>query len=240
MTINIITHGRGSPLVLFHGWGFDSQVWHSLLPDLQSRHELYLVDLPGFGLSPQMDWEAFKSNLLPQLPERFALLGWSMGGLFATRLAIEEPARVSHLLNVASSPRFVKDDLWPGVDLQKLKIFYDELIHDPEKTRAEFIRLQLQGQVFPISFTSPAPGFPALRAGLELLLNWDFRQALLQYNQPVCYLFGRLDAIISREVMPVMQKNYPDFDYVLFKKAAHMPFLSHSKQFIDELERFIQ
>ncbi len=240
MRINITVHGKGRPLVLFHGWGFDSQVWLPLLPALSGRYRVYLVDLPGFGLSTHMPWDAFKLALLSQLPDYFSLMGWSMGGLFATRLAIEEPARVAHLLNITSSPRFVKEDSWPGVDLQKLSVFYNNLNQDPEKTRAEFIQLQLQGQIIPATITAPPPTLTALRAGLELLLNWDLRHALLQYDQPVCYMFGRLDAIISREVLPAMQKKYPNFNYVLFARAAHMPFLSHESQFIDELEDFLQ
>ena len=106
--LNITVHGRGKALVLLHGWGFDSQIWHSIQPELSNRYQLYLVDLPGFGLSPSVDWENFKSILLKQLPAHFAIAGWSMGGLFATRLAIEAPCRVSHLLNIASSPCFIR------------------------------------------------------------------------------------------------------------------------------------
>ncbi len=45
-------HGRGDPLVLLHGLGHRRQAWESVLDDLAGRHEVYALDLPGFGDSP--------------------------------------------------------------------------------------------------------------------------------------------------------------------------------------------
>ncbi len=105
MKIHFNTYGNGKALVFFHGWGFDSQIWQPLIPFLKDYYRLIFVDLPGFGHTPKMDWEFFKKSLLIQLPNQFALAGWSMGGLFSMRLAIEEPDRVVNLLNICSSPR---------------------------------------------------------------------------------------------------------------------------------------
>src|SRR3990167_6159175 len=96
-------------LVFLHGWGFDHHIWHPLV-DKMSHHDYpgdyYLVDLPGFGQSPMMDWDAFKTALMTQCPGQWILIGWSLGGLLATRLALEIPQRVTRLINVASIPRF--------------------------------------------------------------------------------------------------------------------------------------
>jgi len=240
MNIHITTHGSsGQPLVFFHGWGFDSLIWDPLLPDLVSNYQLYLVDLPGFGLTPPMDWQSFKILLLNQLPDSFALLGWSMGGMWATRLAIEAPQRVSHLLNIASSPRFLKDIDWPGVDECVLATFYHNLTKSPAQTVAQFTALQLRGVIVPALKNMQLPSLAGLRAGLDVLACWDLRQQLNDINKPVCYMFGRLDSIIPRAVMPVMEKKYPHFDYVLYPHAAHIPFLSHSRQFMASLQNFL-
>ena len=240
MTLNMTTHGTGKTLVFFHGWGFDSHIWRPLLPWLESRYQICLVDLPGFGLSSYMEWETFKSTLLSQLPAYFSVIGWSLGGLYATRLAVEEPQHIRHLINIASTPRFIKDSEWPGIDEQIFTGFYDNLAKDPKKTLAEFIRLQLNNQqVDAVNFMRP-PALDGLGAGLKQLAEWDLRKQLLHFTKPACYLFGRLDAITPHQTMAVMQNHYPDFDYVMFPKAAHMPFLSHSQAFLALLESFIQ
>jgi pimeloyl-[acyl-carrier protein] methyl ester esterase len=238
LEIHFIRQGKGYPLIFFHGWGFDSHVWRSLLPELSLSYELWFIDLPGFGHTPYMPWEIFKQSLLKQLPKRFALAGWSMGGLFATRLVIEVPDRVTHLINIASSPYFMKDASWPGIETHVFNTFYENLTADPKKVLKAFVQLQLQGQHEP-SMIDQIPSAKGLKQGLDVLLNWDLRPALQALKIPALYMFGRLDAIISRRLMVVMQERYPQFTYFMFTKAAHVPFLSHPKEFRETLEGFL-
>ena len=68
MKVHLNYFGQGKPLVFFHGWGFNHQIWLSLVPLLKERYQLILVDLPGFGLTPAMEWPEFKMQLLDILP----------------------------------------------------------------------------------------------------------------------------------------------------------------------------
>ena len=238
--VNIIVRGTGSPLVLCHGWGFDAHIWFSLLPELTDHYQLHLVDLPGFGSTPLMDWNEFKASLLAQLPTNFALAGWSMGGLYATRLAIEAPLRVSRLLNIASSPYFIKQDDWSGVDPYVFESFYKALSINLDGTYRQFINAQLQGQTTSIAKPAEVVNERALYDGLDVLLTWDLREELAYLTVPVLYLFGRLDGIMPRKTMVIMQRIYPQFDYILMTKAAHVPFLSHPTEFITILKGFME
>ena len=241
MNINIYKYGNGVPLVFIHGWGFDSQIWSLLVPRLMINYQLILVDLPGFGHSSMMDWSSFKNALLKQLPEQFILIGWSMGGLYAMRLAIEESNRVDYLINVTSSPRFLFDNLWPGISPEVFKRFHEKLSHDPNATLNEFLELQglkvdKKRQHLPYKLPSQI----ALESGLNVLETWDLRKELKHIAKPTCFMFGRLDPIVPVKTMNVMQSAYPHFKYVLFNKAAHMPFLSHLDLFIEEVRELIQ
>jgi pimeloyl-[acyl-carrier protein] methyl ester esterase len=238
VNINIVFEGQGNPLVLFHGWGFDSHIWYSLIPQLGQSHRLYLIDLPGFGSSSLMTWDRFKEELLKQLPDEFWLAGWSMGGLIATRLAIEAPHRVTHLVNIASSPYFIKDDTWPGINSDIFNTFYQNLTNNPAKTLNDFLNLQLQGQIVPLCSELPI-NQDGLQYGLDLLVHWDLRPQLNGLKMPVLYLFGRLDGIVPRKLMSIMQTRYPQFNYIMFSKAAHAPFLSHPNEFIAVLKDFL-
>ncbi|CEG56841.1 alpha/beta fold hydrolase [Legionella fallonii] len=239
MNVHIKRYGQGMPLVFFHGWGFDHQIWLSLIPELQNHYELVLVDLPGFGRTDMMDWPTFKRFLLEFLPREFAIAGWSMGGLYATRLAIEEPKRVLYLLNINSSPRFVAEESWPGVTKEVFSHFYKNLSLDISKTLNEFIALQVNKSNIQFSLGAP-PSRDGLESGLSILDEWDLREEIRDLLQPTCYMFGRLDPITPVKTMHKMQLDYPDFKYVLFNKAAHMPFLSHSELFIKEILEFIK
>lgn len=239
MTIHINISGQGKPLVFFHGWGFDHQIWLGLVASLESRFQLFLVDLPGFGQSELVSWDEFKAQLFTVLPEKFSLIGWSMGGLYASRLAIEASERVSHLVNVASSPYFIKEENWPGVDPLVFKQFFTSLKNNSRQALSDFIALQLRKQDYDYSH-SLLPAVASLYAGLEILASWDLREQLKGLNAAVCYIFGGLDAITPRSTLTAMRQQYPQFSYQLLPKAAHMPFLSHQLEFIEILEEFIQ
>lgn len=241
MSIHLSSYGQGKPLVFFHGWGFDSQVWLHLLPLLQENYQLILVDFVP------MDWQSFKTELLALLPAQFSVVGWSLGGLLATRLALEEPKRVLQLVNITSSPRFLQDENWPGVGSAVFDGFYKNLLQDPEGTLLEFLVLQGGGKTPHPPFGHLLPGGEKgafvrgdLERGLAILHSWDLRVDLQQLTIPTAYFFGRLDPITPVKTMQTMQELYPDFTYVLFKKAAHMPFLSHTEEFIYQLSEFIQ
>ena len=46
------TSGSGPDLVLVHGWGMNAGVWSLLLPALQERFRVTVLELPGHGASP--------------------------------------------------------------------------------------------------------------------------------------------------------------------------------------------
>ena len=227
------------PLVFFHGWGFSHTIWLSLAQALEKDYELYLVDLPGYGKSVSLDWESFKTELLHQLPEAFAIAGWSLGGLFASRLTIEEPSHITHLVNIASSPCFIRERDWPGVDKQVFAEFCSNLVAEPLETLMKFVGLQLNGQSLQKKHLS-LPSALSLQEGLKILAEWDLREALGRIMKPTCFMFGRLDTITTRRTMAAMQARYPQFRYILFSKAAHMPFLAEQEMFITCLREFVQ
>ncbi|MDF1683384.1 MAG: alpha/beta fold hydrolase [Legionellaceae bacterium] len=230
--------GTGTPLLLLHGWGFDSQIWSSLLPELERHYLIYLVDLPGFGKTSCLSWPDFSKQLLDYLPPAFNIAGWSMGGLIATRLTIENPERITRLINIASSPCFVNnpDTAWPGIQAQNLQLFYTNLLSTPEKTHQDFINLQLGSRTQTNPITHAQITSDGLKQGLDILMHWDLREQLKHLTVPTHYLFGRLDSIVPAKTMAAMQTLYPKFEYYLFPRAAHAPFLSHPEIFLDYIK----
>jgi pimeloyl-ACP methyl ester carboxylesterase len=102
----------GAPAVIaVHGIPGSVRDFRYLAPQLTADLRFIRVDLPGFGGSaPVADAVATlrgRARVVVALADalrldRFAILGHSMGGGTALVLAAEHPARVSHLLLVAS------------------------------------------------------------------------------------------------------------------------------------------
>jgi pimeloyl-ACP methyl ester carboxylesterase len=52
LSLNYRVEGRGSPLLLVHGFGISFNIWSSLLSFLCSHFTVIMVELPGIGRSP--------------------------------------------------------------------------------------------------------------------------------------------------------------------------------------------
>jgi pimeloyl-[acyl-carrier protein] methyl ester esterase len=151
---------------------------------------------------------------------------------------VENPERVISLINVTTSPRFIEDDAWPGIKEQVFAKFHANLSQDLSATLRDFVRLQARIKLDKFQF-GPLPAQESLDEGLEVLHTWDLRSVLNKIKIPTSFFFGRLDPIAPLSLMTAMQTQYPQFNYVLFNKAAHMPFISHSDDFIHALKEQI-
>jgi pimeloyl-ACP methyl ester carboxylesterase len=112
MVDEIATHfvrkgGTGRPVVLVHGFGSSTHTWQKTLDALAARHQVYALDLKGFGLTAkpkdgQYHMEAYTRHLLGFLDvmklDRPVLVGHSLGGAIVTRLALLHPDRVGALV----------------------------------------------------------------------------------------------------------------------------------------------
>lgn len=104
--------GRGSPLVMLTGTGSTMAEWDpALLRLLAQEHRLILFDYPGVGMSGPWHGHSFDSladataGLMDAINlSRAAVMGWSMGGFVAQRLAIDHRRRVSHLILAGTNP----------------------------------------------------------------------------------------------------------------------------------------
>jgi pimeloyl-ACP methyl ester carboxylesterase len=111
-TIAWYERGRGAPLVMLTGTGSTMSEWDpALLRLLARRHRLILLDYPGVGRSGPWHGREFGSladavaGLMAAIDVPSAdVLGWSMGGFVAQRLAIEHPGRVTRLVLAGTNP----------------------------------------------------------------------------------------------------------------------------------------
>src|SRR5688572_14329577 len=105
LTLAFERRGKGTPLVLLHGYPLDHHIWDFVVPLLEDTFDIIMPDLRGFGEStlndttPTMD--TFASDIVGLLDalgiEKTALAGHSMGGYIALAFTKLYPERVSGL-----------------------------------------------------------------------------------------------------------------------------------------------
>ncbi len=116
-TVHYRDQGSGPTLLLLHGFGSSLHTWDGWVAELGDAFRLVRLDLPGFGLTGPFaqrtnhvgarlprDYHAERyvellGAFLDQLDvDRCSIAGNSMGGFFAWRYALHDPARVDRLV----------------------------------------------------------------------------------------------------------------------------------------------
>ena len=242
------TVGTGNcHLVLLHGWGLNAEVWRCVSEELASHFTLHLVDLPGYGRSSgygAMTLAEMANEVLDAAPQNAIWLGWSLGGLVASQIALTHPERVQALVTVASSPCFSAHDAWPGIKPEVLAGFQQQLSADFQRTVERFLALQTMGTetarqdartLKQTVLSLPMPDVAVLNGGLEILRTVDLREQLASLALPHLRIYGYLDGLVPRKVVPLLDTLWPESESLVVAKAAHAPFISHPEEIVSAL-----
>ncbi|MGD1990129.1 MAG: pimeloyl-ACP methyl ester esterase BioH [Chromatiales bacterium] len=248
MSLATLTHGEGKPLVLVHGWGMHAGVWMPLLPRLEKRWRVTMIELPGHGESDfiQGDVHHWARALLESAPETATWLGWSLGAMVSLAAAAEAPERFGALVLAGGTPRFVREPGWEcGMQKALLNSFADELFSSPERTMLRFLGLQVRGaeneretlkELRSGVRQRPQARREALRSGLDLLLQTELRPHLSGLRVPSLWLFGEKDTLVSAKTADHLRRLQPLARTRVIRGAGHAPFLSHPEACLEVLE----
>jgi 3-oxoadipate enol-lactonase len=116
--LHVVERGRGTPLVLVHGYPLDHSMWSGQLDALADRYRVIAPDLRGFGQSDTTAGTVSMRQMADdvaglldalQINEPVVFCGLSMGGYVAWQFALAYRARLAKLVlcdtrAVADSP----------------------------------------------------------------------------------------------------------------------------------------
>jgi pimeloyl-[acyl-carrier protein] methyl ester esterase len=251
--LHMTVSGHGPPLVLIHGWAMHGGVFAALVERLRDRRTLYLIDLPGHGLSRDdatpLEFDAVCDAIHAQTPAA-PWLGWSLGGMFALHAAVRDPARVPALIALCSSPCFVRGPDWRyGVSAEIFRDFAHGLSEDYRATLDRFVALEAFGsdrakeEMRELRAELFARGEPAARVlvdGLHILETADQRPLLAQLRVPSLWIAGRRDRLVDARAMRdavamIEQAGHAPATFAQVEHAGHAPFLTH----VDEVVAYL-
>jgi pimeloyl-[acyl-carrier protein] methyl ester esterase len=232
--------GNGVDLVLLHGWGLHSEFFRPWLPLLLPHCRLHLIDLPGHGVSKPCTPYTLAAmaetvaQSMRSVADRYAVAGWSLGGAVAQRLAIDFPQTVTHLITIASSPRFLRTGDWPhAATAHALELLHDGLKRDYTGTLAQFFELNLAAkyrtladELAALATRRPAAHMPSLDDGLALTKSVDLRAEVGAIKAPVLAISGRLDRL-SYSQSSAWLANVCRGTHLDLPHSAHIPHLSN-------------
>lgn len=94
---------------MLHGFASTRRLWDEVIAHLPpERYSPLALDLPGHGehadARPPFTFAGCVAHVLESSPERFTLVGYSMGGRVALHVALAAPERVQRLVLVSATP----------------------------------------------------------------------------------------------------------------------------------------
>ncbi|TGG94942.1 alpha/beta hydrolase [Natronospirillum operosum] len=185
-------HGEGEPLLLVHGGLGSLDMFEPILPILTASRQVIGVDLQGHGRTALGErpiiYEDMGNDMAALLTElgydQVDVMGYSMGGAVALRLAIQHPGLVRRLVSVSAG--FAHPD---GT--------YPEIIAQQEMIGAEMAEA-MQGTPMYESYMELAPNpedFPRLLDRMGELMDrpFDWSEDIRRLGMPVMLIYGDSD-----------------------------------------------
>ena len=246
--------GRGSPLVLLHGFPLDHHLWDEVTPLLEDTFDVILPDLRGFGHStiadsPRMeDYASDLAGLLDQLGiQKAAIVGHSMGGYVALAFARLYPEHVSGLGLVSSQvladpPERKEGRYKSAADVESNGI--GSVVEAMAPKFTSDVQLQSYARAA-MERQPPAAYVGALKAMAERPDSTSVLSSLLDtqggaFDFPVVLIHGDADSLIPVDRAREVKAALPQAHLVEIPGAGHMPMMEAKEKTAEALKHLAQ
>lgn len=224
-------------MALIHGLSGSSRWWSRNIEALAAKHLVAAVDLVGFGrnrrffgtpavLPPFSEVTALLARWLETFGEPVHLIGHSMGGQIATRLAAERPDLVRSLVLVDATGMPFHLDPRPHV----------RPLPKPPYGGPGILRVLVP------DFLRAGPASVTV-AGTRVMLG-DMRRSMRAIRVPTLLVWGENDPLVPLPFGQAMQQEIEGSRLAVIPRAAHVPmwespdeFNRVALEFLGEVER---
>ncbi|MGO8765682.1 MAG: alpha/beta fold hydrolase [Limisphaerales bacterium] len=245
MQLHFREFGAGTPLVILHGLFGSSDNWLGIAPRLADQFRVFILDLRNHGQSPhsdEMNYSVMAGDVVEfldaQTLERASVLGHSMGGKVAMRLALDFPSRLEKLIVADMAPRLyapeyegyfaallaldlkaypsrrqIEEALAPAIpNLVIRRFLLKNLGHHPDGSY--FWRINLDGI---------HQNYPALCAAII---------SDKQFEQPTLFLSGGKSNYVTETDRPQILKLFPRAKFEVITNAGHWLHADAPEEFV--------
>lgn len=249
--------GSGPPIIFIHGWCMSSAVWRLQMEGLSGSSRVIAVDLGGHGQSPQYPGGFSIKGCAHDIAElaesldlqHVLLAGWSLGSMIALEATAVMKERLTGLVLIAGTPRFVQGDGYaPGLSRNEADGMARKVQRSLERALegftarmfapAELDDQKLASRIGDLLSEVPLPTTGVALQALRALAEADLRDRLDSIDLPVLVVNGDRDVICLPQASDYLARRIPFSRQVLFAGYGHAPFLTDSNRFNSCLKEF--
>ncbi len=247
INISYKEYGKGSPLLLLHGFLGSSEDYSLIINELSKNNKVIAVDLPGFGLSDKkLNYDYSKRNMASTLYKfmnkkgykNFMIMGNSMGGEVALNMAYLYSKNVDALVLIDSGGYLNEKKAFsimsPNILLNYLtqKIVFRKYFYDNSKINKEIFEKDY-----------------LLNSYIPSKVLWNFnkcddsgsiKENIKEIKCPTLIIWGDKDKAIPVNYAYKFNNDIESSTTVILENCGHMPCLEKPDILLKEFNRFLK
>ncbi len=242
--------GKGSAVVLLHGFLENLSMWDFLVEELSKKHRVFAFDLLGHGKSENIGYihtmeeqaDMVYSVLHENKIRKATLIGHSMGGYISLAFAELYPDNVKKIILVNSTAK---------ADSDERKINRDRAIQAVKKNFSTFVKMSITNlfseknrerlseeieEVKQQALTTPVQGIIASLEGMKIRND---REVMLHFTPyPIMLILGTEDSVLNYEE----NKNQVENTSVklISLESGHMSHLENTQELLENIVSFMK
>lgn len=263
--INYVEIGSGPALLLIHGINIGWGQWYPNLVALSKCFTVYAIDLPGAGGSSKINFT--KSSLEGDFVDtvegfikkmglkKVSIVGHSLGGWVALKLALREGNRLDKLVLINSMgfsdripliykmisflpfARLISHTvMWPS--RKNLKKFLVSVLHRKNKINEVFVDYYFEG-VHRGGYSHPLMLIQRLSSFYKMSESLILTNELSKIQNQTLIIVGEKDPLIPAEHVQKKYKIIPNVQLEVIKDVGHVVSLEDSGIFNELVLRFL-
>lgn len=245
--------GQGEPLILIPGLGATSRMWDDIAPDLAQFFTVIQFDNRGVGYSVAGRSPTTMADLASDVVELFDhlqidrahVMGVSLGGIIAQRVAVDHPSRVDRLVLVSCcdtfSPYLRRMSQLLAHTLRKFpKEVFVRTLH-LLATAPEFLDAHtdlVEQRVAAACQMRVSPR--AVGQQMRCLSTAEMEPEHYRILSPTLVVAGEYDPIIPGCYARRMADKIPQSEFYMAAGAGHNPVVDHPEQVLPTVIEFLR
>jgi pimeloyl-ACP methyl ester carboxylesterase len=256
-TLSYVDEGRGTPVLLLHGFPLDHTMWAPQIEALAPTHRVIAPDLRGFGQSPLgqvagdtgITMEQYADELTEfvdalAIREPLVLAGFSMGGFVAWQFVRKHSWRLRSLIQCDTRAAADTEEGRAGrlkmaehvgewgsgrvAEMMGPKLFAPRTFETQPRVVAA-VRTVVE-RTSPVAIAAAQRGMAA---------RPDVTSLLSSIQLPTLVLVGAEDAISTRDEMKTIAAAIPDAQFVEIPNTGHMTTIENPAAVNDAMLTFL-
>ena len=241
--------GKGTPLVLVHGFLGSSDMWGPQVKYFQKYFRVLSPALPGFGKSSKIkscdSIECMAESVLHSLRkkkiEKFNLLGHSMGGMIVQEIAKIAGDKILKLICYGTGPIGNIPGRFETIDRSREKLKMNGLevtAHRIAKTW--FIEEDKSKYFYLCREAGKQTSLEATDNGLIAMKKWSGVENLKNIKNETLIVWGDQDKAYNFNQVKDLNDNIPKSDLKIIKGCSHNVHLEKPKEFNLAVSEFLK